>query len=81
MKIKVFVGKWDSWGFEVSYCHWYKGLTIGLIHWYIAFELWTKEDIEIAAKHEKIIKDILDDYDYEDDEVKPKKKAPAKKKK
>lgn len=81
MKLKVFAGKWDSWGFEVSYCHWYKGLTIGFIHWYIGFEIWTKEDFAIADRHRNIVKDILEEYDYEEDEVKPKKKAAPKKKK
>lgn len=50
MRIKFFAGKWDSWGFEISYCHWYKGMTIGLLHWYLAFEIWTKEEVEIADK-------------------------------
>lgn len=77
MKLKVFAGKWDSWGFEVSYCHWYKGLTIGFVHWYVGFEIWTKEDIAIAAKHEKKIADIIAEVKND----RPKKKAPAKKKK
>ena len=80
MKLKVFAGKWDSWGFEVSYCHWYKGLTIGFIHWYVGFEIWTKEDIAIAAKNEDLIERLLE-AEEEEEEVKPKKKAPAKKKK
>ena len=79
MKLKVFAGKWDSWGFEVSYCHWYKGLTIGFIHWYVALEIWTKEDIAIAAKHKDLISRLLEAE--EEEEVKPKKKEPAKKKK
>ncbi len=77
MKLKVFAGKWDSWGFEVSYCHWYKGLTMGFSHWYVALEIWTKEDIAIAAKHEKTIADIIAEVKND----RPKKKAPAKKKK
>jgi len=80
MKLKVFAGKWDSWGFEVSYCHWYMCLTIGFIHWYVGFEIWTKEDIAIAAKNEDLIKRLLE-ADEEEVVVKPKKKAPAKKKK
>ena len=63
MKIKVFAGKWDSWGFEISYCHWYKGLTIGFIHWYIGFEIWTKEDIAMAAKTKEEIRQMLEEDD------------------
>jgi hypothetical protein len=50
MRIKFFAGKWDSWGLEISYCHWYRGMTIGLLHWYFGFEIWTKEEVEIADK-------------------------------
>jgi len=55
-------------------------LTIGFIHWYVGFEIWTKEDIAIAAKNEDLIKRLLE-ADEEEVVVKPKKKAPAKKKK
>jgi hypothetical protein len=52
-------------------------LTIGFVHWYVGFEIWTKEDIAIAAKHEKTIADIIAEVKND----RPKKKAPAKKKK
>ena len=50
MRIKFFAGKWDSWGLEISYCHWYRGFTVALLHWYFGFEIWTKEEVEIAEK-------------------------------
>lgn len=73
MKIKFFAGKWDSWGLEISYCQWYKGFTVGLIHWYFGFEIWTKEDIAIAAVHEKRLEEILQTFE-EPKKAKPKKK-------
>jgi hypothetical protein len=48
MKIKFFAGTWDSWGIELSYCRWYRGITIALVHWYFGFEIWTKKEVEIA---------------------------------
>jgi len=67
MRVKFFAGKWDSWGFEISYCHWYKGMTIGLLHWYFAFEIWTKEDVEIAEKVKRSLeRDLTEDEFVED---------------
>lgn len=30
-----YVGKWDGWGFEISYCQPDYSLTFGFIHWYL----------------------------------------------
>lgn len=81
MKVKVFTGKWDSWGFEISYCHYIKGLTIGFIHWYLTIEVWTKSEMESAAKHEQELREILAAWDKEaEKEEKKAQKKPAKKK-
>ena len=31
-------GKWDCWGFEISYLHEERYLAISFIHWYVALE-------------------------------------------
>ena len=87
MKIKFFAGKWDSWGLEVSYCHYYKGLTIALLHWYVGFEIWTKKEIADMEKNRKQLADLIASWrEEEEPKVKAKpakvkaKKAPAKKK-
>ena len=83
MKIKFFAGKWDSWGLEVSYCHYYKGLTIALLHWYVGFEIWTKKEIADMEKNRKQLADLIASWREEEEKpVKKKaaKKAPAKKK-
>lgn len=81
MKIKVFTGKWDSWGFELSYCHYIKGLTIGFIHWYLTIELWTKAEVEQAAKHAEEMKEMIAAWEKEiEEEAKKTEKKPAKKK-
>ena len=38
------VGKWDSWGFGVNYCHYGKSVTIDFIHWYAYIEWFKKKD-------------------------------------
>jgi hypothetical protein len=79
MKVKFFAGKWDSWGFEISYCKYYRGLTIGLIHWYFGFEIWTKQEIADMDKNRKELQEMMAAWAKEDS--KPvKKKAAAKKK-
>jgi hypothetical protein len=64
MRIKFFAGVWDSWGFSIAYCHWYKGFTINLIHWYFGFEIWTKEEVEIASE---VRKRMLTEEEYHED--------------
>lgn len=75
MKIKFFAGKWDSWGFGINYCHFIKAVTFEIVHFYFVIEVWTKEEVATAELNEDLIIRILED------EEKPKKKAPAKKKK
>ena len=77
MKIKVFTGKWDSWGFELSYCHYIKGITIGFIHWYLTIEFWTKEEVELAQKHKEEMEEMIAAWkkEVEAEEAKAKKKA------
>jgi hypothetical protein len=36
-------GKWDSWGFEMSYNVYFKEFTLCFIHWYVAIE-WADKD-------------------------------------
>ena len=38
------VGKWDSWGFGVNYCHYGQSVTIDFIHWYAYIEWFKKKD-------------------------------------
>ena len=42
MNLKFGWGKWDSWGFGISYCHYDNSLSINFIHWYVYVEVWTK---------------------------------------
>jgi hypothetical protein len=42
--MKFFYGKWDSWGFEVSWCNSDKTFALSFVHWYFAicfWKLWT----------------------------------------
>lgn len=38
--MRVFWGKWDSWGLEISWCNSDKTFTVSLIHWYFALCFW-----------------------------------------
>jgi hypothetical protein len=37
-------GKWDSWGFGVSYCHYDHTLSINFIRWFAFVEVYEKRD-------------------------------------
>jgi hypothetical protein len=61
MKLKTFFGTWDSWGFEISVSHYSRSLTIGLLHWYVAFEIWTKDDIRLSEENREVFREWLKD--------------------
>lgn len=81
MKVKVFAGKWDSWGIEASFCPYTKGLTLALLHWWVAIEFWTKEEVELAEKHAQEMKEMIEAWkkEVEEDSKKLEKKQTKKK--
>jgi|LakMenEpi03Aug12_release.lakeMendotaPanAssembly.Ray.scaffolds.fasta_scaffold21008_2 hypothetical protein len=42
MKIRFFMGKWDSWGMGIAFCKYDNSITINLIHWYFAIEVYSR---------------------------------------
>lgn len=69
MRIKFFAGTWDSWGFEISYCPYIKALTIGFIHWYFGFEVWTKEEINRQKERQKEIIELIEQMREEEEAI------------
>ena len=41
-------GKWDSWGFSISYCNYDRAVCIDFIHWYFFVEFWTIKEVEMS---------------------------------
>ena len=41
--VHIGAGTWDSWGFQVAYCHPERSLFINIIHWYFYVEVTTLE--------------------------------------
>lgn len=81
MRVKFFAGKWDSVGFEVSYCHYIKAVTIGFVAWYFGFEVWTKEEVERQKQYDREIKDLIQQMIKEEEEEAAKEAKKATKKK
>lgn len=44
MNLHFGYGKWDSWGFGISYCHYDRALSIEFIHWYAYIQVWKKHN-------------------------------------
>lgn len=44
LKWELYKGKWDSYGFGLSYCHYEQAFMIEFIHWYIGFSVYREKD-------------------------------------
>jgi hypothetical protein len=63
MKVKFGAGKWDSWGFGISYCHYDRSISINLIHWFFYVEMWTAREDRLYVDNMAKYKNLLDAYD------------------
>ena len=45
MRLIFKAGKWDSWGFGISYCHYDRSLMLSFIHWCVFVDLWSEEEV------------------------------------
>lgn len=59
MRLKFYCGKWDSWGFGVSFCQYDRCFGIEFIHWYGLIQLWTKKEVKEYEQRVSVIYEHL----------------------